>query len=85
MYHRKSSVKYANIAVELFSHIKTLALARRCQRTLARTVRRLDEHMGRLQRSLYNIQRKKKLYKENRFSISPPSEENKMTISPAIR
>ena len=50
--------------------------------TLARTVRRLDEHMGRLQRSLYNMQRKKKLYKENR--LSPPSEENKMTISPAI-
>ena len=55
------------------------------QCTLARTVRRLDEHMGRLQRSLYNIKRKKKLYKENRLSISPPSEENKMTISPAIR
>lgn len=42
----------------------------------------LDEYMGRLQRRLYNIQRKK-LYKENR--LSPPSEENKMTISLAIR
>ena len=48
------------ISLSNYSRILRLALARRCQCTLARTVRRLDEQMGRLQRRLYNMQREKK-------------------------